>query len=62
VLLVEQNAATAFAIADRVYVLEKGRVAVEGRAAELARDTAMLQRYLGVDADSASLVAEAPRE
>jgi len=62
VLLVEQNAATAFAIADRVYVLEKGRVAVERPAAELARDTAMLQRYLGVDADSASLVAEAPRE
>jgi branched-chain amino acid transport system ATP-binding protein len=61
VLLVEQNAGTAFAIADRVYVLEKGRVALERPAADLAGDAAMLQRYLGVDADAASVVAEGPR-
>jgi branched-chain amino acid transport system ATP-binding protein len=61
VLLVEQNAATALSIADRVYVLEKGRVALAQPAAALARDAAMLQRYLGVDADGAALVAEGPR-
>ena len=61
VLLVEQNPATAFAVADRAYVLEKGRIAVEGRAGDLARDAALLQRYLGVDAEVAPLVAEGPR-
>ena len=54
VLLVEQNPATAFALADRAYVLEKGRIAHEGRARDLARDTALLQRYLGVDAGDPS--------
>jgi len=53
VLLVEQNPATAFALADRAYMLEKGRIAHEGRALDLARDTALLQRYLGVDAGEA---------
>ncbi|HEV8438614.1 MAG TPA: ABC transporter ATP-binding protein [Methylomirabilota bacterium] len=61
VLLVEQNPATAFAVADRAYVLEKGRIALEGRADDLARDAALLQRYLGVDAEVAPLVAEGPR-
>ena len=60
VLLVEQNAHTAFAIADRAYVLEKGRIALERAAAELARDTGVLQRYLGVDAETAPRIAEGP--
>ncbi|MBI1733705.1 MAG: ABC transporter ATP-binding protein [Candidatus Rokubacteria bacterium] len=60
VLLVEQNAHTAFAVADRAYVLEKGRIALERAAAELAHDTGLLQRYLGVDAETAPLVAEGP--
>jgi branched-chain amino acid transport system ATP-binding protein len=58
VLLVEQNPATAFAIADRAYVLEKGRIALERPAADLARDAVLLQRYLGVDAEVAPLVAD----
>jgi branched-chain amino acid transport system ATP-binding protein len=61
VLLVEQNPATAFAIAERAYVLEKGRILLEGAAADLARDAALLRRYLGVDAEVAPLVAEGPR-
>jgi len=56
VLLVEQNAHTALAVADRAYVLEKGRIALERRAVDLARDPEALQRYLGVDADTALLV------
>jgi branched-chain amino acid transport system ATP-binding protein len=48
VLLVEQNTPTAFAVADRVYVLEKGRVAFEGATAALRTDAALLERYLGV--------------
>jgi branched-chain amino acid transport system ATP-binding protein len=48
VLLVEQNTHTAFAVADRAYVLEKGRVTAEGPTAELARDADLLQRHLGV--------------
>ena len=49
VLIVEQNVHTAFAVADRAYVLEKGRIVLERATAELARDPVVLQRYLGVD-------------
>lgn len=48
VLLVEQNVHTAFAVADRAYVLEKGRISLSGTTAELARDSALLERHLGV--------------
>jgi branched-chain amino acid transport system ATP-binding protein len=48
VLIVEQNVHTAFAVADRAYVLEKGRVTAAGRTADLARDSALLERHLGV--------------
>ncbi len=50
ILLVEQNVHTAFAVADRGYVLEKGRIAAGGEIAALEGDTALLRRYLGVDA------------
>jgi ABC-type branched-subunit amino acid transport system ATPase component len=48
VVLVEQNAAMALAIAHRAYVLEVGRVALEGPADELARSDEVRARYLGV--------------
>jgi branched-chain amino acid transport system ATP-binding protein len=47
VLLVEQNAAMALAIAHRAYVLETGRVVLSGPAAELRDDPKVRQAYLG---------------
>ena len=47
VLLVEQNAKMALSIADRAYVLETGRIAMEGRAADLLTDDKVRQAYLG---------------
>jgi len=49
VLLVEQNVQTALAVADRAYVLEKGRTTLSATTAQLAQDRSLLQRYLGVD-------------
>ena len=47
VLVVEQNAALALEASSRAYVLEVGRVAVEGESAALRRDEAVLRSYLG---------------
>ena len=47
VLLVEQNAAMALSIAIRGYVLETGRIALEGPAAELAGNPEVRRAYLG---------------
>jgi branched-chain amino acid transport system ATP-binding protein len=47
VLLVEQNANLALGIAHTAYLLETGRVAASGRAAELARDESIRRSYLG---------------
>jgi branched-chain amino acid transport system ATP-binding protein len=51
VLVVEQNARAALAIADRGYVLETGRIALSGNAAELANNRALQEAYLGGDGD-----------
>jgi len=48
VLLAEQNARQALAIADRGYVLENSTIAMTGEAAELAASDDIAQRYLGV--------------
>ena len=47
-LPVEQNLYSAPAIADRVYILETGKVVYEAPANEIARDPASLTRYLGL--------------
>ena len=47
VLLVEQNVGVALGIADYAYVLENGRVALEGPAAELRGRREIQQSYLG---------------
>jgi branched-chain amino acid transport system ATP-binding protein len=47
ILLVDQNAHAALAIADRGYVLETGRIVGEGAAAALLRDPKVQQAYLG---------------
>jgi ABC-type multidrug transport system ATPase subunit len=52
VLIVEQLVTHALAVASRAYVLEKGEVAFDGKAAELARDEAFVKgTYLGDAAD-----------
>ncbi len=48
ILLVEQNARAALAIADRAYVLETGRISLSGSAAEISADSRVQQAYLGV--------------
>ncbi len=48
VLLVEQNARAALAIADRGYVIETGRIAASGSAGELLADDRVQAAYLGV--------------
>jgi len=47
IVLVEQNARAALAIADRAYILVDGRNRHEGRAARLAGDPAVAALYLG---------------
>ncbi|CAO4184159.1 branched-chain amino acid ABC transporter ATP-binding protein/permease [Methylorubrum extorquens] len=47
ILIVDQMAALALTVADRGYVLEQGRVAAEGTAAELKADEALEAAYLG---------------
>jgi len=49
VLLVEQNARAALQIADRGYVLENGRVVLDGAAADLLADQEVKRAYLGKD-------------
>ena len=48
VMLVEQNPSAALSVADRVYVMDKGRVVHEGSAADLLHDASSRQRLLGV--------------
>ena len=47
VLLVEQNAVMALAVADRAYVLETGNVVLEGEAASVAMNDGVRSAYLG---------------
>jgi len=47
VLLVEQNVHLAFTVADRAYVMETGRVRLQGTPAELSQDEAVVRTYLG---------------
>ena len=47
ILLVEQNAKMALSVADRAYVLETGRVVMEGDAKSLLSDESVKKAYLG---------------
>ncbi len=47
VLLVEQNAKMALSIADKAYVLETGRISLEGTGKELLHSEAVQKAYLG---------------
>ncbi|MDQ2735037.1 MAG: ABC transporter ATP-binding protein [Pseudomonadota bacterium] len=47
ILLVEQNARAALEVADYGYVLEMGEIALQGPAADLAKDPRVVETYLG---------------
>jgi branched-chain amino acid transport system ATP-binding protein len=47
VLLVEQMAGQALALADRAYVLERGRITLEGAAGQVRENPSVMQAYLG---------------
>ncbi len=51
VLLVEQNARSALRISDRAYVLETGRIILEGPSEDLLQDREVQRAYLGRDLD-----------
>jgi branched-chain amino acid transport system ATP-binding protein len=48
ILLVEQNANAALAIADRGYVIETGRIVMSGLGSELLNDPRVRNAYLGI--------------
>jgi len=50
ILLIEQNARAALEVSDYGYVLETGALALQGPAAELARDPRVIDTYLGARA------------
>ncbi|MBX9870579.1 MAG: ABC transporter ATP-binding protein, partial [Burkholderiaceae bacterium] len=56
-LLVDQMAGLALALADRAYVIEGGRIVAQGTAAQIAADGALAQAYLGKQATSVKLAA-----
>jgi branched-chain amino acid transport system ATP-binding protein len=56
VLLVEQNARGALRIADRGYVLETGRIVLQGTAEELLANRDVQRAYLGSDLDAENRV------
>ena len=48
ILVIDKNVAALIGLADRHYIVEKGRVVWTGTSASLARDSALQHRYLGV--------------
>ena len=48
ILLMEQNAVQTLAIAHRAYIIENGRVAMKGNAADMLRDPDLRKNYLGL--------------
>ena len=53
-LLVEQNAAMALAIADHGYVMENGKIVMDKPAAELLEDDDVREFYLGLGPEGAA--------
>jgi branched-chain amino acid transport system ATP-binding protein len=54
ILLSEQNAQMTLAIADRAYVMETGRIALQGSGRELLGHPEIAERYLGIGVDPAA--------
>ena len=53
VLLIEQNAPLSLSIADRAYILDDGKVVYSGKAAELAKDTELVNKLAGAGKSAA---------
>lgn len=62
VLMVEQNVRKALAVADRGYVLERGRLVASGAAKLLARSTVIRHAYLGKAASASATSSTDPKE
>jgi branched-chain amino acid transport system ATP-binding protein len=62
ILLVEQNARKALAICDYAYVMESGRITLEGQGRDLLNDDAMVNAYLGGTVASPATPAPASGE
>jgi ABC-type branched-subunit amino acid transport system ATPase component len=60
IVMVEQNARRALALAHRGYVLETGRNAIEGSGADLLRDPQVAELYLGGSAQNRRQAPEVP--
>jgi branched-chain amino acid transport system ATP-binding protein len=54
ILIVEQNAMATLEMADRGYVLERGRVLTEGSSDSLRADNRVRSAYLGLDVTAVS--------
>jgi branched-chain amino acid transport system ATP-binding protein len=55
ILLVEQNAAIAMAVADYGYIMESGKVVIDGPVEKLASDRDVREFYLGVHTEGAAV-------
>ncbi|MCF8479951.1 MAG: ABC transporter ATP-binding protein [Rhodospirillum sp.] len=53
-LVVEQNAAMAFAVATHAYIMETGRIVIDGPTERLARDPDVREFYLGIGEEGTS--------
>jgi branched-chain amino acid transport system ATP-binding protein len=53
VLLIEQNAPLCLSIADRAYILDDGKVVYSGKAADLAKDTELVNKLAGAGKSAA---------
>ena len=49
IMLVEQNAHMALDYSHRAYVLDTGRIAMEGKSADIKCDPAVIEAYLGLE-------------
>jgi len=50
ILMVEQNASAAFAVASRAYVLEQGHIVLDGPTESVSNDPRVIEAFLGVEA------------
>jgi branched-chain amino acid transport system ATP-binding protein len=53
VMLIEQNAPLSLSIADRAYILDDGKVVYSGKAADLAKDTELVNKLAGAGKSAA---------